>query len=170
MKLHDIINERFSVRKFKNTTVEHGKILQILEAARLAPSAVNFQPCHFVVIQKPESLEKIHSVYSREWIQSAPVVIIACSDHSQSWKRRSDGKDSADIDISIAVDHMTLQATELGLGTCWVCNFDAEKCSTLFNIPTHIEPVVILPLGYPNISQPIKKRKSLEEITHWEEF
>lgn len=170
MNLPLIINERFSVRKYKDTLVEHEKIIQILEAARLAPSAVNFQPWHFIVIETPENLAKIHDVYSREWIQSAPVIIIACSDHSQSWKRRSDGKDSADIDIAIAVDHMTLQATELGLGTCWVCNFDTNKCSELFNIPEHVEPVVILPLGYPDISKPVKKRKTIEEIIHWERF
>ncbi|QGY47127.1 nitroreductase [Maribellus comscasis] len=170
MEFQNLIKNRFSVRSFKNTAIEPAKINMILEAGRLAPSAVNFQPWHFIVVQQTENLKKIKAIYPREWITSAPVLIIACSDHSKSWKRRLDGKDSADIDISIAVDHMTLQAVEIGLGTCWVCNFDAKKCSELFNIPEHIEPVVILPLGYPDISAPEKKRKPLEEITHWETF
>ena len=170
MKFQNLIKSRFSVRKFKNTSVEKEKINLVLDAGRLAPSAVNFQPWHFIVIREPENLKKIKEIYPREWITTAPVVIIASSDHSKSWKRKSDGKDFADVDISIAVDHMTLQAAEIGLGTCWVCNFDVKKCSDLFRIPEHIEPTVVLPLGYPDITAPEKKRMSLQEITHWESF
>ena len=170
MKLNQIIQQRFSLRNFQNKPVEDEKLLLILEAGRLAPSAVNFQPWYFIVVQQPGNLKKLHSVYHRDWIKSAPVIIIACADHSQSWKRSSDGKDSADIDLAIAVDHITLQATELGLGTCWVCNFDANLCSDLFKLPSQIEPVVLLPIGYPDVEPPEKKRKSLEEIVRWEEF
>ena len=170
MNFQELIKGRFSVRNFKNTPVEAEKLNMILDAGRLAPSAVNFQPWHFIVIQQTENLKKIKEIYPREWITTAPVVIVACSDHSASWKRRSDGKDFADVDIAIAVDHMILQATDIGLGTCWVCNFDSKKCSEMFQIPEHIEPVVILPLGYPDVSAPLKKRKSMEEITHWETF
>ncbi len=170
MDFQQIIKKRFSVRNFKDTPVEPEKLNQVLEAGRLAPSAVNFQPWHFIVVQQAENLEKIKDVYHREWIATAPAVIIACSDRSKSWKRKFDGKDSADIDVSIAVDHMALQATEIGLGTCWVCNFDSRKCSELFQIPEHIEPVVVLPIGYPDATIPEKKRKPLGEITHWEAF
>ena len=171
MQLQQVIKDRFSVRNFKNSPVEPEKLKVILEAGRLAPSAVNFQPCDFIVVQQPENLKKIQEIYPREWITTAPVVIIACSNHSTSWKRRSDGKDYADVDISIAVDHMILQATEIGLGSCWVCNFDVKKCSELFHIPSEIEPVVLIPLGYSGISvAPEKRRKPLEEITHWETF
>jgi len=170
MQFSELISERFSVRSYKNIPVEREKLMQVLDAARVAPSAVNYQPWHFVVIEKPENIEKIKLVYPREWISTAPVVIIACSDRTQSWKRKTDGKDSSDIDISIAVDHMTLQATELGLGTCWVCNFDVQKCSELFLIPKEIEPVVLVPLGYPAVEKPQKKRKSMGEIVHWEKF
>lgn len=114
MDVKNAIENRFSVRKFKNRPVENEKLSQILEAARLAPSAVNFQPCHFIVVRSPESSKKIYDVYPREWIKTAPVTIIACSDSTISWKRSYDGKDSSDIDIAIAVAHITLQATELG--------------------------------------------------------
>ena len=170
MEVKQAISSRFSVRKYKKQSIPNDKLLSVLEAGRLAPSAVNFQPWHFIVIQNPENLKKIHEVYNRGWIKSAPAVILACADHSQSWKRGSDGKDYADIDIAIAVDHMTLQAAEVGLGTCWVCNFDAGRCKTLFRLPEQIEPVVILPIGYPDISPVDKKRKKLEEIVHWENF
>lgn len=170
MQFNQLIRNRFSVRKYKKTEVEKDKLIQILDAGRLAPSAVNFQPWHFIVVKEPANIEKVHSVYRREWFKSAPVIIIVCSDRLQSWKRGNDGKDSSDIDVAIAVDHMTLQATELGLGTCWVCNFDAKTCSELFRLPQHVEPVVLLPLGYPDEPVKEKNRKPLEEIVHWEKF
>ena len=170
MEFIQLVNTRFSVRKFKNRPVELEKLQKVLEAGKMAPSAANFQPWHFIVIEKKEALEKIWPVYKRPWIREAPVIIVACSDHDQSWRRGSDGKDSADIDISIAVDHMTLQAAELEMGTCWVCNFDVVKCSDILNIPQHIEPVALIPLGYPDTEIPAKKRKSLDEIVHWNTF
>lgn len=170
MELEKILNARFSVRKFQQKPVEPEILEKILEAGRLAPSAVNFQPWYFIVVQQPGNLEKLHSVYPREWFKTAPAAIIFCADHSQSWKRASDGRDSADIDVAIAVDHVTLMAAEHGLGTCWVCNFDVKRCCGLFNFPANVEPIVILPLGYPDIEPPLKKRKPLSEIVFWERF
>jgi nitroreductase len=170
MELKKLINKRFSVRKYKNVAIENEKLIEVLDAGRLAPSAANFQPWYFIVVQNPQNLKKLHSVYKREWIRSAPAIIIVCGDHLHSWKRGNDGKDSSDIDVAIAVDHMTLQAAELGLGTCWVCNFDAKECSELFDLPPHIEPVVLLPLGYPDEEVKEKKRKPLEEIVFWEKY
>lgn len=171
MRFSQLITLRYSVRNYKNTPVESQKLEQVLNAARLAPSAVNFQPWHFIVVTKPENLTKIHLTYHREWFRTAPVIIIACADHSLSWKRSIDGKDSAEIDVAIAVDHMTLQAADLGLGTCWVCNFDTQRCAEALKLPGHIEPVVMVPLGYPVEEEiPSKRRKLLEEIIHWEKF
>lgn len=170
MDFLQLSKSRFSLRNYKSNPVEEEKLLKVLEAGQLAPSAANFQPWHFIVVDDKTTLEKIYSVYNRDWIKQAPLIIVACSDHSQSWKRAADSKDSADIDISIAVDHMTLMATELGLGTCWVCNFDVKKCSEILGLPEHIEPTVILPLGYPDTEIPIKKRKPLSEIVHRNKF
>ncbi len=171
MKFSELIRKRYSTRKFKDRPVEKHKMIKVIEAARMAPSAVNYQPWHFIVVQQKENLEKIHKTYHREWFKAAPAIIIACADHSQSWKRRIDGKDSADIDVAIAIDHLTLQAAELGLGTCWVCNFDTERCAEQLNFPLNISPVALIPIGYPeDDSVPPKKRKPLEEIMHWENF
>lgn len=170
MTLTKVLLQRFSVRKYKKQKIEKDKLIQVLEAGRIAPSAVNYQPCHFIVLQEAANLDKIYTVYNREWIKSAPAAILICADHNESWKRKADGKDSADIDIAIAADHMTLKATEIGLGTCWVCNFDAPRCSEIFELPPHIEPLVILPIGYPDIEAPEKKRKKPDEIVHWEKF
>ena len=171
MKIKDLILQRHSVRKYKSIPVEKSKLVKVLDAARMAPSAVNYQPWHFIVVQQRENLEQLYKTYPRDWFRAAPAVIIACADHSQSWKRSLDGKDSAEIDVAIAVDHLMLQATELGLGTCWVCNFDAELCAEYLKFPLHISPVALIPIGYPaDIPPPPKKRKELDEIVHWENF
>ena len=167
---NDIILKRYSVRKYTSRKIEDNKLMSVLDAGRLAASAANFQPWHFIVVRNPDNLEKIYTVYNRDWIRSAPTVILICADHNLSWKRSLDGKDSADIDAAISVDHMTLQATALGMGTCWVCNFDAKKCSELFKLPSNLEPIVILPIGYADMESPIKKRKSINDIVSWENY
>ena len=167
----EIAKNRYSSREYDSRPVELEKLELILEAGRIAPSAVNFQPWHFYVIQGAGNLEKVHPVYHREWFRTAPCVLIICGDHSSSWKRKADGKDHADIDVAITVDHMTLQATELGLATCWICNFDPVQTTEVLNLPDHLEPAVILSLGYPldavDPDRHKSKRKPLSEIvTH----
>lgn len=164
----DIARHRYSCRSYDAKSVEQEKLALVLEAGRIAPSAVNFQPWHFYVISEAGDLSKLHRVYHREWFQTAPCVIVVCSDHSQTWKRKVDGKDAGDVDAAICTDHMTLQATELGLATCWVCNFDPAVTGELLELPPEMEPVVILPLGYPldevDPDRHQKKRKTLAEI------
>ena len=171
MNFLQLAKNRFSVRKYKPNPVQEEDLLYVLEAGRIAPSAVNYQPWHFLVIKEKENLQKVHTLYHREWFREAPVVIIILADHNQSWKR-ADEKDHADIDAAIAADHMTLAATDKGLGTCWVCNFDKQKTIDMLNLPEHLEPVVFLPLGYPDqetdINRHETKRKPLKEIVSWE--
>jgi nitroreductase len=169
----EIAAKRYSVRDFLDKPVEEEKLKSVLEAGRIAPSAANYQPWHFIVIRDRETITKVGEAYPRKWFVEAPVVIIVCGDHDKSWKR-GDGKDFADVDIAITVDHMTLAAAESGLGTCWVCNFDEKKVSRIFNLPAAIEPIVLLPLGYPGEStDPSSRhnvRKDLDSIVHWEKF
>ena len=171
MDFLEIAKNRYSSRKYLQTPVEDIKLLKILEAARIAPSAVNKQPWTFYVIRKKNNLLKICEAYHRDWLRNAPVIIVACANHNLSW-RRADSKDHADIDLAIAIDHMTLQATELGLATCWICNFDASKCSQILKLPEYIEPIAIIPLAYPadetNPNRHSTLRKTIDEIVHWE--
>lgn len=173
MNFLELAKSRFSVRNYKPEQVKEEDLQYVLEAGRVAPSAVNYQPWEFLVIREKEGLEKAHKVYHREWFREAPVVIILLGNHNQGWKR-ADTKDHTDIDVAIAADHMTLAATDRGLGTCWVCNFEKDKTKKLFDLPEHIEPIVILPLGYPNSSTDIKrhtdKRKPINEIIRWEKY
>ena len=165
MDLDKIIRKRSSVRSFRDELVSEALINQVLEAGQLAPSACNNQPWVFIIVSDTEVLKRLHEAYPRDWFVKAKQVIVACGNHQQSWKRASDGKDHCDIDVAIAVDHMTLMATELELGTCWVCNFNPEVVKEALQLPDHIEPLVLLPIGFPeNSDVAVKKRKSFDEI------
>jgi len=172
-KFLDLVKKRCSVRNYLNQSIEEEKLLYVLEAGRLAPSAANLQPWHIVVVKSEEKRKELASAYPRPWFLQAPVILAICGDHSAAWKR-ADGKDHTDIDAAIIVDHMTLAAAEVDLATCWICNFDAVKASEILGLPANIEPIALLPLGYPNhqlIDNPRHlKRKSLEEIIHREMY
>jgi nitroreductase len=168
MDFLELAKKRYSVRKYSNKEVEKEKLLRIFEAVRLAPTACNLQPFRFVVITEPEMKNRIAAAYSGKWILPAPVIIAVCGDHSQSWKRR-DGKDYCDVDAAIAVDHLTLAAAELGLGTCWIGAFDSRLCHDELKLPAHMEVIALIPLGYPEKEEiPEKNRKDLEDIIRWE--
>lgn len=149
MNFLDLAKRRYSVRKFKNKPIEEEKLNYVLEAGRVAPSACNFQPWYFIVVKDEELKKKVADTYGRDWIYKAPVIIAACGDHSQSW-HRADGKDHCDIDVAISVTHMTLAAAEQGLGTCWVCAFDAKKCHEVLELPENMEVIALIPIGYPD--------------------
>jgi nitroreductase len=172
MSFLELAKNRYSCRNYDSRPIDQDKLQLVLEAGRIAPSAVNFQPWHFIVIQEKENLQKLHEVYHREWFRTASCVIIICGDHDQSWRRKHDGKDHCDIDVAITVDHMTLQATELGLATCWICNFDPGKTKETLNLPSNLEPLVILPVGYPldqpDLTRHEEKRKNIRDIVSYE--
>jgi nitroreductase len=173
MSFLEIAKERHSCRKYRATIPDKDTILQLIEAGRIAPSAVNYQPWQFFVIQGTNNIARLAESYPRDWFKLAPVVIVVCGDHDLSWKR-ADGKDHCDIDAAIAADHISLQATALGLGSCWVCNFDKQKLSEILHLPSHLEPIVMLPLGFPaDQSDPDRhdqKRKPLSDIVQWKVF
>lgn len=165
----ELVLERCSVRKYADKPIEKEKLEYILECARLAPSAVNFQPWKLTLItpQSPiECKEKIQKCYDREWFKTAPYYFIVSIVHDQSWHRKQDGKDHGDIDVAILTEHICLSAAEQGIGTCWVCNFDARLCEELFQLPVNEEAAVLIPMGYPasDFAPAEKKRKSLDEI------
>lgn len=173
MAFIDIAKNRYSSRKYDSKEIEESKLQNILEAARIAPSAKNTQPWDFVVVREKSMLDKIKNCYQRDWIKSAPCIIVACGNHNKSWIR-ADGKDHCDIDISIAIDHITLAAADEGLGTCWVCKFNSMDCADILGLPDGIEPIALIPIGYPldteNKNTHLNKRKILSQIVHWDKF
>ncbi|MDP4268468.1 MAG: nitroreductase family protein [Bacteroidota bacterium] len=171
MKFIELAKKRYSCRNYSDKKIYRDTLLELLEAARIAPSAANYQPWHFVVVDEENALNKLAQAYSRDWFRKAPAVIVVCSQKKNAWTR-SDGKNHSDIDMAIATDHLTLQAADIGLATCWVCNFDVKKVSEALGLPGDIEPVVLLPVGYPSDSPDVRhiNRKKIEEILHWNKF
>jgi len=169
MKFLELAKKRCSIRSYSSIPVEEEKIHYILESARMAPSAVNFQPWYLLVLTEDDEREKVQECYQREWLKPAPVYIAVCGDHRQSWKRSFDQKDHLDIDAGIIIEHICLAATELDLATCIICHFDAPLFCKHFNLPEGIEPIALIPIAYPSdpdlFAKTPKKRKSLEEIT-----
>ena len=164
MDFLELVKKRYSCRNYQPTSIEKEKLDYIIACVRFAPSAVNKQPWAFRIISNKEEKEKLRQCYDREWFATAPVMVIASILHDEEWVR-ADGKHHGNIDVSIAVEHLCLAATEQGLATCWVCNFDAEKCKNLFGMQENEEPAVLIPIGYANDQPKEKKRKPLEEIT-----
>lgn len=165
----DILKDRYSCRAYDSRPVEREKLIEVLDSTRLSPSACNRQPWTFVVVGNEKGRNAVIASYNRDWIRTAPLYIIAFGHHNEAWHRPFDGKDHTDIDIAIAVEHLCLKATEAGLGTCWVCNFDPAVIIEAFDCPEGTEPVAIIPIGYPakGSEAPKKTRKSLDEIVKW---
>jgi nitroreductase len=173
MAFIDLAKKRYSSRKYLDKPVDRETLLKVLDAARVAPSAKNKQPWHFVVITQEESLKQIRECYERKWLEAAKCIIVVCGDHREAW-RRADGKIHTDIDVAITIDHLTLAATDLGLSTCWICKFDVMKCANIMELPEGVEPIALIPIGYPadetDENRHDKLRKPLDEIVHWEKF
>ena len=147
MDFISIAKKRYSVRKYTEKKVEPEKLDKILEAAHVAPTAANRQPVHLIAVQDEKCLAKISKAAD---IYGAPLAIIVCADHSRAWTRPYDKKQTCDIDASILTDHMMIQATELGLGTVWVCYFEPDVLRQEFSLPDNLEPINILVIGYAN--------------------
>ena len=162
MDFINIAKSRSSVRDYNNKKVEPEKLEKILEAAHVAPTAANLQPVHLIVVQSEEGLAKIGKAAN---IYGASLAIIVCADHDKAWVRPFDGKQTGDIDASILTDHMMLQATELGLGTVWVCYFKPDVLRKEFTLPDNLEPINILALGYADTEEKGSDRHKTERIS-----
>ena len=163
MEFSDLIRQRYSVRAYKPDPVEEDKLEAVLEAARLAPTAANRQPFRILVIPTAGREADLGRIYSRQWFVQAPLVLCACAVVDEGWVRM-DGKPYVDVDVSIAMDHLILAATDLGLGTCWIAAFDPAAAREILDLPAGMEPVVFTPLGYPADRPGSKQRKPLSDL------
>jgi nitroreductase len=163
MEFSEVVEKRYSVRAYKPDLVEDEKLRQVLEAARLAPTAANRQPFLLIVIHTAGREAELRRIYKPDWFVQAPLVVCACGIPSQSWVRK-DGKNYSDVDVAIAMDHLVLSATNLGLGTCWIAAFDPKAARKLLQLPDDIEPIAFTPLGYPADRPGPKKRKTIAEL------
>ena len=170
MEYSELIAARYSVRAYRPDPVEDSKLQAILEAAQLAPTAANRQPFQLVVIHTAGREEELRKIYHRPWFVQAPLVIAVCAISSQAWVRESDRFNARFIDAAIVADHLILAAANLGLGTCWIANFNIEAARTVLRLPGEVEPVIFTPLGYPADQPGPKTRKPLSELVRYEHW
>lgn len=163
------IQSRRSIRAYDSREVEEGKLLRVLESGRLSPSAGNRQERRFIIIRDAHTRKLLcMAAGNQRFVAEAPVVIAACSVEKEYVM--SCGQLAYPIDTAIAVDHMTLQAVEEGLGTCWIGAFDEKKVKEILQIPDNVRVVSLLPIGYPSTIPQSGPRKSLDEIVMWEKW
>jgi len=148
MDVKKAIELRSSVREYLSKAVEEEKLHEILEAARLSPSAKNFQERRFVVVTDKATIQKLMvAANNQPHVGEAPVVIACCAvgeDHVMKC-----GEHCHPIDTAIAIDHMTLRAVELGLGTCWIGSFFQKPAREILGIPDDVSLIELLTVGYP---------------------
>lgn len=167
MDFLELASSRYSVRAYKSQAVEEEKLLQVLEAARLAPTAVNYQPIQIIIIHTSGREEELRRIYNKDWFVSAPIVICGCGLIDEAYVDR-EGRNMAVVDLTIAMDHLILAATSLGLGTCWIGAFNPQATREILGLPEGVEPMIFTPLGYPADSPKPKERKALDEIVRYE--
>ena len=166
MEFLELIRKRYSVRAYKPTPVEQEKLHKVLEAAILAPTAANKQPFRLIVLKTAGQEADLKRVYPRDWFVHAPLVICACAVNGESWVRR-DGKNYADVDTTIAFDHLILAAHDLGLGTCWIAAFDPAAAREVLKLPADLEPIAFTPLGSPADEWKPKKRRPASDLVQY---
>jgi nitroreductase len=174
MNFLDLVNRRFSARKYKNLPVENEKLMRCLEAARLAPSASNSQPWRFIVVDDPALKEKIAAeTYStiltfNKFVHQAPVIVAIVIEKPKLITQiggHIKNKEYPLIDIGIAAEHFCLQATADGLATCMLGWYNEKPVKELLHIPKSKTVGLLITLGYPNYPTiPAKKRKPAEEV------
>lgn len=164
-----VVNSRYSVRAYRPDPIEEQKLQQVLEAARLAPTATNRQAFQLIVVHTEGRGEELKRIYSKDWLITAPVIVCACGIPADNWVRQ-DGKNYNDVDVAIAMDHLILAATDAGLGTCWVADLDPQATKEVLGLPEGVEPILLTPLGYPADEPRLKKRKELSELVRYERW
>jgi nitroreductase len=169
MDFKQLTEARYSVRAYKPDPVEDEKLHQVLDAARLAPTAANRQPFQLIVIRTAGREAELGRIYGRSWFVQAPLVICACGVEAEGWVRM-DGKPYVDVDVSIVMDHLVLAAADIGLGTCWIAAFDPAAAREVLGLPDGVEPVAFTPLGYPADNPTAKKRKALSDLVRYDRW
>jgi len=160
----EVIRNRRSIRKYQDKSVEKEKLQKILEAARLAPSAMNRQPYKLIVVSKKDILSKMNSACNQDW--KAPIMIAMVSIPKEAWVR-DDGEEYWKADAAIAMHQVSLAAFAEGLGTCWIAAFKEKEVKELLGVDSGSRIPFLSPLGYPAENKgPITNRKTLESLIH----
>jgi nitroreductase len=159
--LLDVIFNRVSVRHYADKPVPDKVLKNVLKAGRLAPSAMNAQPWHFIVIKDPETK---YALSHRRWtgfVKDCAFIIVGCGERRFRWST---------VDVTIALQNMVIAAEAQGLGSCWIGDFNKSEVKELLGIPGNVSVVALVAFGYPAEKPAPRTKKSLEEIVHYERF
>jgi nitroreductase len=156
MNVHEAIKNRRSVREFSTRPIPATSVARLRDALRFAPSACNLQPWQFVLVTAPHLRDQVAKVSNEQlFIAKAPLLVVACGFPDQAYQQMGGHGNSVDIDIAIALDHLTLAAVAEGLGTCWIGAFDERQVKPLLRIPTEAKIVAMMPIGFPRVETSI---------------
>ena len=166
----EAIKKRQSVRSYQEKEIPEEVLQEILEAGRLAPSAYNHQDWKFIVVKDKKLIKKLVTACLNEnqFIGEAPVVIAGCTTNPD--RVMPNGEHCYPIDLAIALDHMSLQATSLGLGTCWIGVYSQDQVKDILDVPKNIRIVALMPVGYPKELGSKRGRKSLSDIVCYDKY
>ena len=176
MDVMEAVTNRRSVRAYSDKPIPAKVIARMRQALRYAPSACNIQPCHFILVEDAKIRQDVATAAKKQdWMAQAPVIVVACGIPEQAYKKMGGYGNSVDIDLAIAVDHLTLAAVAEGLGTCWIGAFSEEKIKQVLSVPANVKVVAMTPLGYPAspvLIRPIdeSRRKAEAEIFSVDKF
>jgi len=165
MNLFEAIAKRRSVRSYLDKPVERAKLESIFNAVRIAPSACNAQEWRFILVDDPDLRAKVAAAGGQPFLKECPLIIVACALTNRRIMRC--GEPAYLVDVAIAVDHLMLAAEAMGLGTCWVGNFDADAAREALGIPEDVPIPALVAIGYAADSdKPAhdKHRLSIDEI------
>jgi nitroreductase len=169
MDVFEAIESRRSVRAYRPDPIDKETLARVLEAARSAPTAHNRQPFRIVVVSAMGHEMDLARVYRPPWFAQAPLVLAVVAVPGEAW-RRGDGKLYDEVDAAIVMDHLVLAATALGLGTCWVADFDPDATREVLGLPHDVVPIACTPLGYPDKIPAPPGRRPLEELVKYERW
>lgn len=169
MDVLETIAARYSVRAYTADEVSDEALQAVLEAARLAPTADNRQPFRLLVLHTAGRKQDLARIYSRRWFAQPPLVLAVVSVPGEAW-RRMDGTPYDMVDAAIVMDHLILAAASLGLGTCWVADFDPAAAREVLGLPEDVQPVAFTPLGHPARQAGGKRRRPLEALVKYERW
>ena len=171
MEFYDVIKKRKSIRKYKPDPIPDDVLNRILDAGRIAPSAKNYQPWHFIVIKDPEVKKRVaEASRGQHWMADADVIVCGCALMDVAWGRMGGYMSSFAVDLSIALEHMILAAANEGLGTCWIGAFDEKQVKEVLQVPENVRVVALTPIGYPAQEAKDRGRKDLKEIISYDIF
>jgi nitroreductase len=162
MQVMEAIRERRSVRRYRTKELSADDLETLLEAARLAPSGANRQPWEMVAVTDPKRIRELVPLCKNQtFLENCNLFLVGIDDPQQKWAR---------VDVSIALDHVSLAAMELGLGSCWIGAFDQEKLSEHLGVPKGKVITVCLAIGYPDESPEARPRKAMEDLFHYDQY